>query len=279
MEPIIMHNGGGKACGKFPGAGKLQGMKPTERFSNRVENYRRFRPSYPAALIEFIRETAGLHAGSRVADVGSGTGILTRLLLDAGWEVFAVEPNAPMRRAAEEEFGARTGFHSVDASAEATGLPAASVDAITCAQAFHWFDHNAAMAEFARILKPEGWAFIIWNERQITSPADLAYSEILTSLGHAYDGVRERGRLVQTNDILERSFRAGTYRTSGFPNPSRMDWETFRGRFLSSSYAPAEDDPRAGDYLARLEALFREHQRDGEIVMDQTANVYCGQLG
>ncbi len=140
-------------------------MNPMERFSNRVENYRRFRPSYPDAVIDLIRETAGLREGSPAADLGSGTGILTRLLLDAGWEVFAVEPNAPMRAAAEEELGAEARFHSIDAPAEATGLPAGSVQAITCAQAFHWFDREAAQAEFARILKPEGWAFIIWNER------------------------------------------------------------------------------------------------------------------
>jgi ubiquinone/menaquinone biosynthesis C-methylase UbiE len=119
-------------------------MEVTERFSNRVENYRRYRPGYPAAVIQLIRETAGLGPGATVADVGSGTGILTKLLLNAGWEVHAVEPNAPMRQAAEKELGSSPRFHSVETRAESTGLPDGSVDAITCAQAFHWFDRDAA---------------------------------------------------------------------------------------------------------------------------------------
>ncbi len=96
--------------------------------------------------------------------------------------------------------------------------------------------------------------------------------------GHAYDGVRERGKNVQNSGALESFFRPGTYGTAVFPNPSRMDWETLRGRFLSSSYVPAEDDPRHGEMLARLEALFREHAREGEVVLNQTANVYYGKL-
>ena len=254
--------------------GYLFRMNVTERFSNRVENYRRYRPSYPAGVIDLIRETAGLRPGAAVADVGSGTGILTRLLLDVGWEVYAVEPNAPMRQAAESDLGAHARFHSVDASAEATGLPGASVEAITCAQAFHWFDRDAAHAEFARILKPEGWMFIIWNERQLGGAFDRAYYEILASLGHAYDGVRERSN----DQALEPFFRAGTYRTAQFPNPSRLDWETLRGRFLSSSYVPAEGDPRQPELIAWLERIFREHQRGGVVVVDSTANVYFGKL-
>jgi len=252
-------------------------MNPTERFSNRVENYRRYRPGYPAAVIDLIRTTAGLRDGTRVADIGSGTGILTRLLLDAGWEVFAVEPNAPMRLAAAADLRVLPRFHSIDARAEATGLPAAAVDAITCAQAFHWFDRDTARAEFARILKPGGWAFIIWNERQLSGAADQAYSRILESIGHAYDGVRERGS-VQNDRALEPFFRPGTYGTAQIPNPSRQDWETLRGRFLSSSYVPPEGDPRHGELIERLEDLFREHARDGEVTLDQSANVYFGQL-
>jgi SAM-dependent methyltransferase len=249
-------------------------MEPIERFSNRVENYRRYRPSYPAAVIDLIRDTAGLRSGASVADIGSGTGILTRLLLDAGWEVHAVEPNAPMRHAAEEDLGASPRFHSVDASAEATRLSPASLDAIACAQAFHWFDHDAAQAEFTRILKPEGWAFMIWNERQMGGAFDLAYHEILASLGHAFEGVRDRAE----NKQLDNFFRAGTYRTAQFPNPTRMDWPALRGRFLSSSYVPAEGDPRLPSLLAQLESIYREHQHDGYVVHDQTANVYFGQL-
>lgn len=249
-------------------------MQPTERFSDRVENYRRYRPSYPTEVIELIRETANLEAGAAVADIGSGTGILTRLLLDAGWDVFAVEPNEPMRHAAEDDLCSKARFHSIAARAEATGLPATSIGAITCAQAFHWFDREKARYEFARILKPEGWVFAIWNERQMGSDFDRVYHEILASLGHAFEGVRDRAEDKQ----LDEFFRAGTYRTTRFPNPTRMDWAALRGRFLSSSYVPAEGDPRLPQLLTQLEAIFHEHQRDGHVVHEQTANVYFGQL-
>jgi SAM-dependent methyltransferase len=249
-------------------------MDVTERFSDRVENYRRYRPGYPAAVIDLVRETAGLEAGATVADVGSGTGILTRLLLEAGWEVFAVEPNGPMRLAAEEDLASWPRFHSVEARAEATGLREGSVEAITCAQAFHWLEREAARAEFRRILKPEGWVFLIWNERCTGSGFDLAYHEILASLGHAFEGVRDRAE----DKRLETFFRAGTYREARFPNPTRMTWEALRGRFLSSSYAPAEGDPRHGEMLGRLEGIFREYEEDGRVVQEQTANVYFGRV-
>jgi SAM-dependent methyltransferase len=249
-------------------------VEPTERFSNRVENYRRYRPGYPAAVVALMRETTGLMPGATVADIGSGTGILTRLLLTAGWTVHAVEPNAPMRRAAEADLGGFSHFHSVDGRAEATGLGDASVDAIACAQAFHWFDREAARAEFRRILKPDGWVFLIWNERREGSDFDRAYHEILASLGQAFEGVRDRAG----NKDLEPFFRAGTYREAQFPNPATMNWEALRGRFLSSSYVPTEDDPRHADLVAKLEEAFRQHRRNGEITLDQTTNVYFGQM-
>jgi SAM-dependent methyltransferase len=252
----------------------LKTMNATERFSNRVENYRRYRPGYPAAVIHLIRETAGLGPGATVADVGSGTGILTKLLLNAGWEVYAIEPNAPMRRAAEEDLRSSPRFHSVEARAEATGLPDHSVDAITSAQAFHWFERDAAQAEFRRVLKPDGWVFLIWNERSAGGDFDRAYHEILASLGQAFEGVRDRAN----DKRLDSFFRAGTYRETQFPNPTPMNWEALRGRFLSSSYVPTENDPRHAGLVARLESIFREHQRDGHVVLEQTANVYFGRM-
>src|ERR1700677_366465 len=162
-------------------------MNPTERFSNRVENYRRYRPGYPQAVIDLIRAAAQLEPGDDVADIGSGTGILTRLLLLAEWTVHAVEPNAAMRDAAEADLDMYLPrFHSVDARAEKTGLPDASIDAITCAQAFHWFEREAVHKEFNRILRPHGWTFVIWNERKRGGAFDYAYHEILNTLGQSY---------------------------------------------------------------------------------------------
>ena len=249
-------------------------MNPTERFSNRVENYRRFRPNYPPAVIELIRETTNLPIKVEVADLGSGTGILTRLLLDQGWTVYAVEPNAPMREAAEADLGDRKKFHSIATRAEETTLPDVSVDLITAAQAFHWFDREAAFTEFRRILRPNGWVFLIWNERQKGSPFDHAYHELLAMLGQAFEGVRDRAE----DKRLSTFFRAGTYREARFPNPTPLTWEALLGRFLSSSYVPTEDDPRHAGLVAHLRKIFEEQQRDGRVIMEQTTNVYFGQL-
>src|SRR5437016_5211234 len=125
---------------------------PTERFSDRVENYAKYRPHYPEAALEFMREIVPRSA--KIADVGSGTGILTKQLLDAGYEVYAIEPNGPMRREAERSMDANPRFHSVKGSAESSLLPDQSIDFITSAQAFHWFDRAKTKVEFRRILKP-----------------------------------------------------------------------------------------------------------------------------
>jgi len=249
-------------------------MDPTKRFSNRVENYRRYRPGYPKEVIDLIRETARLAPEASVADIGSGTGILTRLLIDAGLNVHAVEPNAPMREAAEADLQGSQLFHSVDGTAEATTLPVASVQAITCAQAFHWFEREPTRAEFRRILQPEGWVFLIWNERRSGSPFDDAYHRILATLGQAFEGVRDRAN----NKALDSFFLPGTYREAVFPNPSRMTWEMLRGRFLSSSYVPTEEDPRHPDLMAALEKIFHENQDNGHVVLEQDTHVYFGQL-
>jgi SAM-dependent methyltransferase len=249
-------------------------MNPTERFSDRVENYRRYRPGYPLGVIELIRETSRLESDASVADIGSGTGIFTRLLLEAGWNVHAVEPNTPMRQAAKADLAGFPGFHSVDAKAEATALPDASISALASAQAFHWFDRDAARAEFRRILQPGGFAFLIWNERQAGSGFDKAYHDILASLGLEFEGVRDRA----LNKNLSAFFLPGTYHEAVFPNPQSMTWEVLRGRFLSSSYVPTQDDPRHFPLLADLKRIFDEHEHQERVVFAQNTHVYFGQV-
>jgi SAM-dependent methyltransferase len=249
-------------------------VNSTERFGNRVENYRRYRPAYPLAVIELIRETSQLQPGANVADIGSGTGIFTRLLLEAGWNVHAVEPNAPMRQAAEADLTGFSGFHSVDAKAEATALPDASLSAITSAQAFHWFDRDVVQAEFRRILRPGSFAYLIWNERQAGSGFDQAYHAILASLGLEFEGVRDRA----LNKNLSTFFLSGTYRETFFPNPQSMTWEVLHGRFLSSSYVPTEEDPRHLPLLADLRRVFDEHKEQERVVFAQNTHVYFGRI-
>lgn len=158
-------------------------IQPTQRFSDRVENYIKYRPGYPAALVELLEEGGALAAGATIADIGSGTGLLSQLFLRRGLEVIGVEPNEAMRRAGEHLLVGWQNFTSLCGQAEATGLEAASVDLVVAGQAFHWFEQTAARKEFSRILKAEGWVALIWNDRLVEGPPFAAAYE---NLLHAY---------------------------------------------------------------------------------------------
>ncbi len=132
---------------------KLKELNPKGRFSNRVENYAKYRPYYPAEIIKFLNTTIGLTKGDIIADIGSGTGIFSKLFLDNGNEVYGIEPNAEMRSAGEKYLINHTNFYSIDASSEYTKLESESVDIITSGQAFHWFEPEPTKKEFLRILK------------------------------------------------------------------------------------------------------------------------------
>ncbi len=165
----------------------------TERFSDRVENYIRFRPTYPAEVLKILRDGIGLSPAWTLADIGSGTGISAQLLLTNGNTVYGVEPNAPMREAAERLLAADCNFHSVPGTAEATTLPDASVDAVVAAQAFHWFDAPRALNEIARVLRPGGWLVLIWNQWWATEPPLPAKAKALLDVPF-----RRRARDLET---------------------------------------------------------------------------------
>src|SRR5215475_498875 len=163
----------------------------TARFSNRVENYIRYRPGYPQGVLEVLRDECGLTSGSVIADIASGTGIFTRMLLENGNKVFAVEPNREMREAAERLLAAHPNFISIAATAEETTLATQSVDFATAAQAAHWFDLPRARLEFTRVLRPTGFAVLIWNERSTdTTPFLRDYEQLLMTYGTDYQQVR-----------------------------------------------------------------------------------------
>src|SRR5260370_27703184 len=163
-----------------------------QRFSNRVADYVRYRPSYPAALLDLLRAECGLRSSHVIADVGSGTGLLSKLFLENGNCVFGVEPNPEMRQAGEEFLNSFCEFVSVSASAEATTLGDSTIDFITAAQAFHWFDPHAARREFARILKPGGSVVILWNDRRMEeAPLTREYEGLLELFGLDYKRVKD----------------------------------------------------------------------------------------
>jgi SAM-dependent methyltransferase len=247
-------------------------MDPKGRFSNRVDDYVRFRPGYPRGVIDVLREAHGLGKGSVVADLGAGTGILTAMLLDTGARVFAVEPNASMRAAAEVRFANDARFTSVDASAEATTLANESVDLVVAAQAFHWFDPAGARAEALRILRPRGAAALVWNLRKSTPLLD-AYDALLREFGTDYGGVKmgDEGAIAL--------FFGGTPPTlDRFYNAQLMDEDALRGRLLSASYAPKPGDPRHAPMMQRLHEIFGAFAHDGTVSFDYDTRVYHAKM-
>jgi ubiquinone/menaquinone biosynthesis C-methylase UbiE len=247
-----------------------------QRFSTKVADYVRYRPSYPSALIDVLQTDCGLRPGHVVADVGSGTGILAKLFLENGNHLFGVEPNDEMRQAGEELLSTFKKFSSVVGSAEATTLTDASVDFVTVAQAFHWFEPAATRREFLRILQPEGAVVIVWNDRQLDATQFLRdYEALLHRFGTDYAKVSESyPRSGQIQDF----FAPNTFTHKTFPNFQKFDFDGVRGRLRGSSYVPGSDQPTFAPMMAELERIFNAHQQDGEVNMDYTTHVYYGRL-
>ncbi|MCW1883596.1 class I SAM-dependent methyltransferase [Luteolibacter flavescens] len=248
-------------------------QSPEQRFSNRVENYVRYRPSYPAELVHLLEREARLGPESMIADIGSGTGISAELFLKAGHQVTGVEPNQAMREAAESLLAAYPKFRSVDGTAQATTLADGSIDLVMAAQAFHWFDTPEARAEFRRILKPGGKIALIWNERHLdTTPFLRGYEALLRHFGTDYAAIRHENVGKESLQLLF----PGGYTTHSFPNSQAFDLEGLKGRLLSSSYTPAPGHPDHERMLDELVRLFDECQEDGKVSIDYDARVHLG---
>ena len=248
---------------------------PLKRFSNRSDYYARFRPGYPAEVLEILKKECGLNETSVVADIGSGTGILSELFLQNGNSVVAVEPNAAMRQVAERLLDTHERFRSVNAAAEATTLETGSVDIVTAAQAFHWFDRPRAKREFARILKPAGWVVLIWNERRLDSTVFLrAYEDLLLRYGTDYEKVRHE---KVTGEIAE-FFSPQSFQLQTLENAQHFDFESLKGRLLSSSYAPDQDHPNFTQMLEELEDIFHANQKQGIVDFEYKTKVYYGHI-
>jgi len=250
-------------------------INPTGRFSSRVEDYVRYRPSYPPAIVPLLERECGLNGNSTIADIGSGTGFLTKLFLDRGCLVKGVEPNAGMRHAGESFLAGYPNFESIVGTAERTGLQAASIDLVTAGQAFHWFDANAARAEFRRILRPPRWAALIWNERRLTGPFLEGYEEILNRWAPEYKIVDHR-RI--DSSLIAEFFAHNNWKRSTFDNEQIFDFAGVRGRLMSSSYVPPPDSAAFQPMMGELEHLFQAHQQAGRVRFLYDTIVYCGAL-
>ena len=248
-----------------------------QRFSNRVADYARYRPAYPAALYDLLAKHCGLQSDHVIADIGSGTGLLSKLFLERDNRVYGIEPNAEMRRGGEEFLSSFPKFASVDGSAEATTLPDSSVDFVAVGQAFHWFDTAAAQREFRRILKPGGWAVVIWQDRRMQeTPFAREYEKVLQRFAVDYKSVKDT---YPETEKMGQFFDAGTFQSHQLHNHQDFDWQGLQGRLRSSSYAPTENHANYRPMITELRRVFDAYQENAMVRMDYFAHVYLGRLG
>lgn len=246
-----------------------------ERFSNRVENYVKYRPDYPKEVLELFKTEMNLQKNSVVADVGSGTGISAKLFLENGNSVFGVEPNESMRAAAENFLEDFSNFKSVNGTAENTTLDDKSVDIVVAAQAFHWFDKDKTRAEFKRILKEKGYVALLWNERLLDSTEFLReYERLLIEFGSDYEKVRHDN----IDEKLLTEFFQTDFSHKSFPNVQSLDFAGLKGRLLSSSYMPTEENEAYKPMIAKLRRLFAEYEKESKIEILYTTNIYYAQI-
>ena len=250
-------------------------MDNTQKFSGLADNYTAGRPAYADALIDCLYAQYGFTEHSVIADIGAGTGKFAKQLLDRGSAVYCVEPNDDMRNTAVAELGPYPGFRAVNGTAEATALGDASVDYITAAQAFHWFDGVPFKRECQRILRPGGRVFLIWNSRDLTSPVNQASFEIFSQYCPNFKGF---GGGTQRHDVRIRQFFDDRYEFIEFDNPLVYDRDKFISRCLSGSYSLKAGDPRFDEYMAALQTLFETYAQHGAITMANQTVAYVGRL-
>jgi ubiquinone/menaquinone biosynthesis C-methylase UbiE len=247
-----------------------------QRFSNRVEDYVRYRPSYSAEVISYLAKNCGLHAGHIIADIGSGTGLLSKLFLENANHVYGVEPNAEMQAAGEEFLHSYPGFASITGSAEATTLADQSIDFVTAGQAFHWFDQVRTRKEFSRILKSGGWVVVVSNERQTdTSPFLRDYEALLRRFGTDYARVSDSYPRLED---MRAFFGTDAFLSHDLPNAQDFDFEGLRGRLRSSSYAPTPDQSGFPQMMNELKHIFTAYQKDDVVRFEYRTRIFAGNL-
>lgn len=249
-------------------------IDPKQRFSDRVENYIRFRPGYPDSVVDYFEQSLGLTTEHLIADIGVGPGQSALPFLKRGYSVVGVEPNLEMREAGVELLSSYP-YRAVDGAAEATTLPDNSVDFILAGQAFHWFDIDLVRPEFQRIMKPGAWMVIMWNTRREDLPHLLDYELFLQSYSSDYLEIKGR---TQSEEVLRNFFSLGTFRKESFVNQQELDFDGLKGRYLSCSYAYNEGHPRMPETLDVLKALFDRYAEEGYFRLGYYTQLYLGKL-
>ena len=248
----------------------------TTRFSSRVGDYIKYRPHYPVEILDLLAAKCDLTPERVIADIGSGTGILTRLFLENGNPVIGVEPNKEMREAGDACLAEFARFSSVDGTSEATRLPASAVDFVIAGQAFHWFDQLTTRIEFRRILREDGWVALVWNDRRVESTPFLReYEALLQAFGTDYQEINHKN--VQDMAVFTAFFGAPP-NEAVFDNVQRVDFEGLIGRLSSASYLPGRGDPRHAALMERAKQIFDGHQAGGRVALEYDTRVYYGRM-
>jgi len=260
---------------RLPALELMPTSNATSRFSDRVENYVRYRPGYPPGVLASLKTECRLRPEHVIADIASGTGIWTRMLLENGNRVLGVEPNREMRQAAERLLSGFERFASIAGTAEETTLIDESLDFVTAAQAAHWFDRRRTREEFLRILKPGGWLVLLWNERLTdTTPFLRDYEQLLQTFGTDYAEVRQE----RTTDAVNEFFDPALFQERSFPMRQEFDYCGLEGRLLSSSYAPGPEHPQHAPMLAQVRRIFDMHAVSAHVTFEYKTRVYFGNL-
>lgn len=245
----------------------------TTRFTDRVSDYSRYRPGYSVDSIEWIVENVPLSTTSNVADIGSGTGIFTEALVQKGCSVIAVEPNDAMRSESDARLQKFNHYSSVAGSAENTTLNSDTVDLVTAAQAFHWFNLKKTKQEFNRILKSNGRILLIWNRRDNTGSEFLSeYEKMLSSFIPEYKNVSHANA---TDDVIS-DFLGADMTTAEFSNHQYFNLQGVKGRLLSSSYCPAEGKSGHVELMDELKRLYDKYSNEQGVRFDYCTQVYLG---
>ena len=249
---------------------------PVTRFSDRAQDYVKYRPHYSHDVVDAVRQACGLTSQHLLADVGCGPGMLAEVFLENGNRVIGVEPNREMREAGENYLSGYPNFSMVKGSAEATTLPDASVDFVLAGQAFHWFRPPEARVEFARILKPGGWTVLVWHDRNIdATPFLRAYEAFLRQFAHDYEQVTHK--YLASYEALQRFFEPNEIQVIKQRKEQRLDFDGLRGRLLSSSYIPKSGDKHDA-MMAALPKLYSDHAVDDRVVLEYDTKIFYGHL-
>lgn len=249
--------------------------KSTERFTQTVSAYEKYRPNYPPQVLVTLIQECNLTDKNIIADIGSGTGLLTKLLLDNGNTVYGVEPNHAMRKAAERYLESYQRFISIDGTAENTTLSSQSIDLITVGTAFHWFNAEKTKKEFQRILQPNGWVLLVWNVRDEKSELIKQYDKLITVYGTDYS---QTAASTFDKTATEEFFAPNSMHVKSFNHSQRFDWEGFQGRLFSASYCPTPDNPNFSPMMEQLKNIFDQYQTAGYVDFRYVTKLYYGHL-